>query len=195
MSTQLESRDPGKDTVTTPITIAAVVGSLRAESFSRATFRAATRLCPDIEWIEADISDVPLYNQDVEDAGDAVAALKETVEVANALVFFTPEYNRSIPAVTKNAVDWLSRPYGRATISGRTVGIVATVPGGHLGEGVRRHLTDSVSALTDGVFDPSIAINSVTHRMHDGEITDEEALTDLGTWLTDFAEYVRDRDS
>jgi len=183
--------------VTTPITIAAVVGSLRADSFSRAAFRATARLCPHIEWVEAETAGVPLYNQDVEDLGDpdAVAALKRTVNSADALVFFTPEYNRSIPAVTKNAVDWLSRPYGSAPISGKSVGIVATVPGRHLGEGVRGHLTESVSALTDGVFDPSLAINSITHRMDGGEITDEEALTDLGSWLTDFAEYVRGRDS
>jgi chromate reductase len=113
-------------------TIAAVIGSLRARSFSRSVFGAAGELVPDgTVLVEASITDLPLFNQDVEAAGDpaAVTGLKDAVASADAVILFTPEYNRSIPAVTKNAVDWLSRPPRTGPIVDTPVGIVAASPG------------------------------------------------------------------
>ena len=90
-----------------------VAGSLRAASFNRSLLRAAQGLAPDGMTIEAfDLKAVPLYDGDVEAAGDpqGVAAFKAAIRAADAVLFVTPEYNHGVPGVMKNAVDWASRP-------------------------------------------------------------------------------------
>ena len=112
-----------------PIELAVIIGSLRAGSVHRVVATAATALAPDaVTLTEVPIADVPFYNQDVEDAGEhpAVAEMRAVVNSAHGIVFVTPEYNGSMPAVVKNAVDWLSRPYGSGAIFGKPTMIVAT---------------------------------------------------------------------
>lgn len=94
--------------------ILAFSGSLRKESFNTALARAFVANASDGVTIElADISTVPLYNQDDEAAfPEVVAALKERIRAADGVLIVTPEYNRSIPGVLKNVIDWTSRPYG-----------------------------------------------------------------------------------
>ena len=95
----------------------ALVGSLRRESYNRALYEAFSRLAPDdVVWDEAHIADLPFYNPDVPTPPAAHQFWKQVRDV-DALVFFTPEYNGSIPAVLKNAIDWASRdPQGSALI-------------------------------------------------------------------------------
>src|SRR6476661_4519888 len=95
--------------------IALVVGSLRRGSFNRQLGRAVAKLAPrEFSFHEVRVDDLPLYNQDDDLApGEAVKRLKSEIAAANGLVFVTPEYNRSIPGVLKNAIDHASRPYGQ----------------------------------------------------------------------------------
>ncbi|HZX79591.1 MAG TPA: NAD(P)H-dependent oxidoreductase, partial [Lysobacter sp.] len=101
--------------------IAIVVGSLRRESYNRRLAHALTRLGPaDFEFIELRIDDLPLYNQD-DDANppDAAVRLKREVRESSGVLFVTPEYNRSVPGVLKNALDHASRPYGDSAWAGK----------------------------------------------------------------------------
>ncbi len=175
------------------LTLVALVGSLRRGSYSRIVMDAASHLLPaGVTVLEAPLAPVPLYNQDVEEAGapPEVTGVQDLVSDADGLLIFTPEYNRSMPAVTKNAVDWLSRPYGAAPIRDKPVGIVAVVPGRHHGEGVRGHLSATVSVLTTNLFDPTLGISSVRHRIEDDRLSDEEAIAELRAWLTSFVDFV-----
>ena len=112
--------------------VLAMAGSLREKSYNRGLVRAAKALAPaGVDIIEADISDIPLYNGD--DDGDnrpaSVMALAEQVAQADALLFATPEYNYSIPGVLKNAIDWLSRVPGDI-FAGKPVAIMGASMGG-----------------------------------------------------------------
>jgi chromate reductase len=109
-----------------------VAGSLRKGSLNRALLRAAVKLAPAGMTIESfDLIDVPLYNGDVEAAGDppGVAAFKAAIRAADAVLFVTPEYNHGVPGVMKNAVDWASRPARDAALNGKPVGIIGASPG------------------------------------------------------------------
>jgi chromate reductase len=112
--------------------ILGIAGSLRTGSLNRALLRAAGTLSPPGMRLETfDLSSVPPYNEDVEAAGDppGVAGLKQAVEVADWVLFATPEYNHGVSGVMKNAVDWASRPPGRAPLGGKPVGIIGASPG------------------------------------------------------------------
>src|SRR4051812_36666653 len=102
--------------------ILAILGSLRNASYNRMALNAAIELAPEGMTVEiADISHLPLYNQDVEDAGapEAVKQLKEQIKRADGLLFVTPEYNYSVPGVLKNAIDWASRPPAENVFNGK----------------------------------------------------------------------------
>ncbi|MGI9604487.1 MAG: NADPH-dependent FMN reductase [Acidimicrobiales bacterium] len=178
-----------------PITITAIVGSLRRQSFNRAVFTAATELLGEqTRLVEADLGDVPLYNGDVEAEGDPepVAALKHAVATTDGLIIFTPEYNRGVPAVTKNAVDWLSRTPGASPLAEATVGIVAATPGRHEAAGVRGHLATSITANTDRLYEPTLGLASIGHLLEDGRLTDAETRSRLADWLGGFVQYVKE---
>jgi chromate reductase len=106
--------------------IAVIVGSLRKDSFNRKLAYAIVKLAPpDFTFRQAQIGDLPLYNQD-DDANQAesVKQLKNEIREAQGLLFVTPEYNRSIPGVLKNAIDHASRPYGQNAWMGKPAGIL-----------------------------------------------------------------------
>jgi chromate reductase len=176
------------------LSIAAVIGSLRSASFNRAVFDAAVGLMPEgTSLVEVPIVDVPLFNQDLEGEGEpeAVVALKREVAAADALIFFTPEFNRSVPGVTKNLVDWLSRPSGAAAIAGKLVGIVAASPGRGDAPGSRSHLTVAVIGAGGVVHDPALGIASISRALTDGVLTDDVAIAGLGEWIVGFAVAAR----
>ncbi|CAN7441086.1 NAD(P)H-dependent oxidoreductase [Acidovorax sp. LjRoot129] len=113
------------------VQIAVVVGSLRKESFNRQLATAIERLAPDeFKFSHIRIDDLPLYNQD--DDGQQAASvlrLKSEVQSAQGLLFVTPEYNRSIPGVLKNALDHGSRPYGKNAWAGKPAGVIGASVG------------------------------------------------------------------
>jgi chromate reductase len=111
--------------------IAVVVGSLRRDSFNRKLATGVARLAPpDFSFEQLEIGDLPLYNQD-DDASQAgpVKRLKAAVAAAQGLLFVTPEYNRSVPGVLKNAIDHASRPYGQSAWAGKPAGVLGASVG------------------------------------------------------------------
>jgi len=112
--------------------ILGVAGSLRSGSLNRSLLRAAVELAPEGLTIEVfDLIEVPLYNGDVEAAGDppGVAAFKQAIAAADGVLMATPEYNHGVPGVMKNAVDWASRPPRGAPLGGKPVGLIGASPG------------------------------------------------------------------
>src|SRR3989338_4759467 len=111
--------------------IAVVIGSLRQDSFNRKLANAVTKLAPpEFSFRQVQIGDLPLYNQD-DDANQAesVKRLKGEIVAAQGLLFVTPEYNRSIPGVLKNAIDHASRPYGQSAWAGKPAGVLGASVG------------------------------------------------------------------
>ena len=123
--------------------VAVIVGSLRRESINRKVAEALARLAPahlELEIVE--IGDLPLYDEDLEGA-EAPAAwtrFREQANAADAELFVTPEYNRSVPGVLKNAIDVGSRPYGQAVWSGKPAAVMSLSQGALGGFGANHHL-------------------------------------------------------
>ena len=131
-------------------TIAVLVGSLRRDSFNRQLADAMAKLAPsDFAFKQLRIDDLPLYNQD-DDANQAaqVRRLKDEIKAADGLVFVTPEYNRSIPGVLKNAIDHASRPYGQSAFAGKTGGVIG-ISVGAIGTAVAQQHLRNVLAYLD----------------------------------------------
>ena len=113
------------------IKILGISGSLRSGSFNTAALRAAIELAPEgITIIEADISEIPLYNEDVKANGwpPSVELFRQQIRDADAILFVTPEYNYSVPGVLKNAIDWASRP-PEQPFAGKPAAIMGASPG------------------------------------------------------------------
>lgn len=114
-----------------PIEVLAFAGSLRAGSYNRALLRAAKEWAPAVLRIEIfDLAPIPLYNADIEAAGDPqpVAEFKRAVGEADAVLLATPEYNHGVPGVMKNAIDWASRPPSRSVLNGKPAGVIGASP-------------------------------------------------------------------
>jgi chromate reductase len=107
-------------------------GSLRRASYNRGLIRAAVELAPNGIKVDVfDLGDLPLYNQDVEDAGEpaAIVAFKQAIAQADALLVATPEYNHGVPGVLKNAIDWASRPRVTSPLRDKAVAVLGASPG------------------------------------------------------------------
>ena len=129
--------------------IAVIVGSLRTDSFNRKLADAIVKLAPaEFSFQQVKISDLPLYNQD-DDANPAesVKRLKNAIKSAQGLLFITPEYNRSIPGVLKNAIDHASRPYGQSAWAGKPAGVVGVSPGAMGTAMAQQHLRNILAHL------------------------------------------------
>jgi len=130
--------------------IAVVVGSLRKDSFNHKLANAIVALAPsEYSFKQVEIGDLPLYNQD-DDANQAssVKRLKADIAAARGLLFVTPEYNRSIPGVLKNAIDHASRPYGQSVWAGKPAGVIG-VSVGAIGTALAQQHLRNVLAYLD----------------------------------------------
>jgi chromate reductase len=111
--------------------VAVINGSLRKESINRKLALALAKLVAgklDLKLV--DLSEVPLFNQDLEATYPAAAQrVKDEIAAADAVLFVTPEHNRSIPAALKNVIDWVSRPYGTSQWAGKPAAILGATPG------------------------------------------------------------------
>lgn len=135
--------------MTSTRTAAVLVGSLRSESFTRKTARALAGLAPPTLKLEIiEIGDLPFYNEDLEASPPpAWIQFRQRVKVADAVLFATPEYNRSVPAVLKNAIDVGSRPYGSSVFDGKPGAVISVSPGAIGGFGANHHLRQSLVFL------------------------------------------------
>ncbi|HEX7941586.1 MAG TPA: NADPH-dependent FMN reductase, partial [Gemmatimonadaceae bacterium] len=115
----------------TTFTAGYMVGSLAKGSLNRKLSRALTRLAPDtLQLREIPINELPLYSYDYDaDYPPEGRALKEAIASVDAVLFITPEYNRSIPGSLKNAIDWASRPWGKNSFARKPSAIIGTSPG------------------------------------------------------------------
>ena len=129
--------------------IAVVVGSLRRESFNRKLAHAVALLAPsDFTFEQVQIDDLPLYNQDDDDHQAAsVLRVKAEIRKAQGLLFITPEYNRSIPGVLKNAMDHASRPYGHSAWVGKPAGVLGVSIGATGTAMAQQHLRNILAYL------------------------------------------------
>lgn len=129
--------------------IAVIVGSLRKDSLNRSLADALGTLAPpEFEFSQVQIGDLPLYNQD-DDANppEPVQRLKAQIQTAQGVLFVTPEYNRSIPGILKNAIDHASRPYGKSAWAGKPGGVIGISVGAIGTATAQQHLRNILAYL------------------------------------------------
>ena len=128
--------------------IAVIVGSLRKDSFNRKLADALPGLAPDAEFTQLRIDDLPPYNQDDDGApAEPVKRLKGEIAAAAGVIFVTPEYNRSMPGVLKNAIDHASRPYGQSAWQGKPAGVLGVSIGAAGSAMAQQHLRNVLAYL------------------------------------------------
>lgn len=175
------------------LSVAVIVGSLRKDSFNRKLAEALVKLAPeDVSFDILRIDDLPLYNQD-DDANQAesVLRLKREIKAADGLLFVTPEYNRSVPGVLKNAIDHASRPYGDSAFSGKPAGVLG-VSVGAIGTALAQQHLRNVLAYLDvpTLGQPEAFLNASNNLFtSDGEIS-EDSRDFLKGWLDRFLAHV-----
>ena len=175
------------------IKLLGISGSLRKGSFNTALLRAAQELAPHGVSVEtADISEIPLYNDEVREQGYPTPAqrLREQIRDADAVLIVTPEYNYSIPGVLKNAIDWASRP-PEQPFDGKIVGIMGASPG-RLGTArAQYHLRQCFVFLNSQVLNkPEVMVAGAANLFDDGRLTDETTREFVGNLLSALAEAV-----
>ena len=175
--------------------IAVLVGSLRRESFNRQLAGALAKLAPhDLEFVPVRIDDLPLYDQD-DDArpSEPVRRLKTEIAAAQGVLFVTPEYNRSIPGVLKNAIDHGSRPYGQSVWSGKPAAVIG-VSSGAVGTALAQQHLRNVLAYLDmpTLGQPEMFIqNKPGLFAGNGEIGAEDSKQFLQKFVERFADWVK----
>ncbi len=129
--------------------IALIVGSIRKDSFNLKFAKALTKLAPgEFSFTHLDISHLPLYNQDDDkNQAESVKQFKSNIMDADAVLFVTPEYNRSVPGVLKNAIDNASRPYGQSAWQGKPVGVIGVSVGAMGSALAQQHLRNMLAYL------------------------------------------------
>lgn len=131
-------------------TVAVLVGSLRKESINRKVALALAELAPsNLQLHIVEIGDLALYNEDIDSPipPAAYSTFRQQVSSSDAVLFVTPEYNRSVPAALKNAIDVGSRPYGQGVWSGKPGAVISVSPGAIGGFGANHHLRQSLVFL------------------------------------------------
>lgn len=138
----------GETKMTQTRTVAVVIGSLRKDSVSRKVAKALEALTPGLKFDYVEIGGLSHFDQDLESAPPAEwTAFRDRVKAADAVLFVTPEYNRSVPGVLKNAVDVGSRPYGASVWNGKPGAVISVSPGAIGGFGANHHLRQSLVFL------------------------------------------------
>jgi chromate reductase len=174
--------------------IAVVVGSLRKDSLNRRLATAIARLAPaDFSFAQLRIDDLPLYNQD-DDAQPAAAVVRMKAELiaADGLIFVTPEYNRSMPGVLKNALDHGSRPYGQNAWAGKPTGVLGASVGAHGTAMAQQHLRNVLAYLdAPTLAQPEAFIHAKEGFFDaDGNIG-EGSRAHLEKWMNRYVEWLR----
>jgi chromate reductase len=175
-------------------TVGYFVGSLAKESINRKLAKALVRLAPrELKMQEIPIGDLPLYSYDYDaDYPPPGRALKEAIAAVDAVLFVTPEYNRSIPGALKNAIDWASRPYGRNSFARKPSAMIGASPG-KIGTAVgQQHLKSILS------FCNSPQMNAIEAYIHftpglvtdDGEVTVDSTAEFLRTYMAEFHGFI-----
>ena len=152
-----------------------LIGSLATGSINRKLAKALIRLAPqELEFHEISFRDLPLYSYDFDADYPAVArAFKEAITSSDAVLFVTPEYNRSIPGGLKNAIDWASRPYGTNAFTRKPSAVIGTSPGA-IGTAVAQQSLRSVLSFCNA---PQMNAPEAYIQFRPGMITDDGEVT------------------
>ncbi|WP_024799440.1 NAD(P)H-dependent oxidoreductase [Nocardia sp. BMG51109] len=178
----------------------ALVGSLRAASINRQLAEAAAHTAP--EGVEVTIfeglGDIPFYNEDIDVPGQvpgSATALREAVTAADGLLLFVPEYNATIPAVLKNAIDWASRPYGDGSLKGKPTAVVSASISQNAAKWAHGDTVKSAGIAGASVVESAhLHFGSIGQRFGESHPReDAEALTELAATVRDLAEAARAR--
>ena len=172
--------------------ILGIAGSLRSASYNRALLRAARELAPaGAEIVDFDLRELPFYDGDVEAAGDpeAVAAFKDAIRAADALLIATPEYNHGLPGALKNAIDWASRPALASPLAGKPVAIMGASTGRGGTARAQQQLREALEFPRAVVLDePQVLVPEAFMRFNEhGELVDEETRSSIAELLDSLA--------
>jgi chromate reductase len=176
-------------------TVRVLVGSLRRDSFNRKAAKAATALAPDhLKFEFLQIGDLPPYNQDADNdaAPELWKVFREDLRGADAILFATPEYNRSVPGVLKNAIDIASRPPGRGALVNKPAAIMSVSIGKIGGFGANHHLRQMLAYLNMPTLgQPEVYLGSAQDLFsEDGEPANEETRDLLSQFMEAFAAWI-----
>jgi chromate reductase len=174
--------------------IAVLVGSLRKESFNLKTAKELIALAPESLSLEIlNIAGLPMFNEDLEATPpNEWVAFKEQISTADGLLFVTPEYNRSVPAVLKNAIDVGSRPYGKNSWNGKPAAIVSVSIGPISGFGANHHLRQSLTFVNAPTMaQPEAYIGGATVLFDDkGKLINDSTKEFLKRFMAAFEKWV-----
>ncbi|WP_137936782.1 NAD(P)H-dependent oxidoreductase [Chitinivorax sp. B] len=176
--------------------IAVIVGSLRKQSLNRKMALSLMACAPSTLSLEiVEIGQLQLYNQDLDDEGQPPAgwvAFRERMQQFDGVLFVTPEYNRSVPAPLKNAIDVGSRPYGKSIWSGKPGAVISVSPGAIGGFGANHHLRQSLVFLNvPAMQQPEAYIGGASHLFDEaGNLTSDSTRTFIQGFMNHFAEWV-----
>jgi len=166
-----------------------ISGSLRKASANTAILKALAETVAGKATLEIfPLHDLPLYNQDIdiEPSPAAVAALRDAIAAADGVIISSPEYNYGMSGVLKNALDWASRPYGKARLTGKPVLTVTASVASTGGVRAQLQLNETLTAIAAlVVLRPQSIIGSVLQKMTDGRFTDEASLKFLNAAVDD----------
>ncbi|MDB5815993.1 MAG: NADPH-dependent reductase [Rhodocyclales bacterium] len=174
--------------------VAVIVGSLRRDSFNRKLANAIVKLAPpDFSFKPVQIGDLPLYNQDDDaDPAEPVKRLKVELRGAHAFLFVTPEYNRSISGVLKNAIDHASRPYGQSAWAGKPAGVIGVSVGAIGTSMAQQHLRNILAYLNVPTMGQPEAFLQATDALFDkdGNIG-EGSKKFLQSWMDQYVKWIK----
>jgi len=175
-------------------TVGYFVGSLAKGSINRKLALALVRIAPpELLMREIEFGDLPLYSYDYDaDFPPVARAFKDAIAAVDAVLFVTPEYNRSIPGALKNAIDWASRPYGRNSFTRKPSGVIGTSPG-KIGTAVgQQHLRSILAFCNSPLMNAIEAYIQFTPGLinDDYEVTDEQIATFLRNYMTEFSAFI-----
>jgi chromate reductase, NAD(P)H dehydrogenase (quinone) len=178
----------------TPHNVVVIVGSLRKESFSLKIANALVKLAPaTLKLNLVTLHDISFFNQDLEATPPADwVNFRETLQKSSGVLFVTPEYNRSIPGVLKNAIDVGSRPYGKSSFIGKPIGIVGNSPGPLGGVSAAKHLQNILPGISGPIMgQPEIYLNAVGDAFDEkGHLTKEALQKVLQQYIDAFAAFI-----
>lgn len=179
--------------MTQPRSVAVIVGSLRKDSVSRKVAKALAELTPGLTFDFIEIGDLPHYDQDIETDSPPVAWTRFRKEVGahDAVLFVTPEYNRSVPGALKNAIDVGSRPYGSSAWDGKPGAVISVSPGAIGGFGANHHLRQALVFLNVPLLSSEAYIgNAFSLFDENGRLVNEGTAEFLKTFGAAFAAWI-----
>ncbi|APC14386.1 ACP phosphodiesterase [Pseudomonas frederiksbergensis] len=174
-------------------TVAVLVGSLRKQSINRKVALALAELAPaNLRLNIVEIGDLPLYNEDIDVTPPAAySTFRDQVRTSDAVLFVTPEYNRSVPAPLKNAIDVGSRPYGKSAWGGKPGAVISASPGAIGGFGANHHLRQSMVFLNVPCMQqPEAYLSNAGSAFDDSGKVSESVRPFLQNFINAYAEWV-----